>query len=55
MLNKLAVIAQSLGGAGAALGVEIGDNDSGAFGNKAFGDAVTNTGGATCDYGAFTC
>jgi hypothetical protein len=52
---KFAAITQSLSCAGTALGVDVGDNDSGTFGDKAFGDAIANTGGATCNYGAFTC
>ena len=55
VVHKLAVITQSLGGAGTALGIYIGNNHSGAFGEKALGNAIANTGGATCNYGAFTC
>ena len=33
----------------APLGVDVGDEDGGAFGGEAFGDGATNTGGCTGD------
>jgi hypothetical protein len=55
MMQKLTVIAQAFGGAGATLGVYVCDYYQRTFGDESFGYAIAYTGGSTGDYGAFAC